>query len=160
MRPWPHWLPDAIKAHEGLHDGDKTTPILEPQRDPVGLWTLGWGHLWSMDPDAEPPEPITLEQADVYLDEDMREAQAIVDRYVQVPLTGGQYGALIDFAYNVGEVNFTNSTLLRVLNAGRHDEVPAQFRRWVYGAGSRRRLPGLVKRRENCVRMWKGEWAA
>lgn len=160
MRQWPNWLEQAVKDHEGLHDGDKSTPILEAQRDPVGLWTLGWGHLWSMDRNAEPPAPITHEQADAYLREDMLEAAAIVIKHVQVEITDNQYAALVDFAYNVGEGNFSSSTLLRVLNAGDYDAVPAQFRRWVFGAGSRRKLPGLVIRRNNCIQMWENAWPA
>ena len=41
--------------------------------------------------------------------------------------------------FNVGAGAFNNSTLLRLLNQGDYDEVPAQLRRWVHcnGAGPR-----------------------
>lgn len=54
--------------------------------------------------------------------------------------------ALIDFAYNCGVGNLRNSTLRRKVNAGKWEEVPAEFRKWVKGGG--KVLSGLVRRRE------------
>lgn len=34
---------DLVAHFEGLHDGNKATPALEPQMDPVGIWTVGFG---------------------------------------------------------------------------------------------------------------------
>ena len=33
-----------IQRFEGLHDSDRGTAVLEPQADPVGIYTVGWGH--------------------------------------------------------------------------------------------------------------------
>ena len=35
---------DLIKSFEGIPDGDPTTVNLDPYLDPVGIWTIGWGH--------------------------------------------------------------------------------------------------------------------
>lgn len=43
--------------------------------------------------------------------------------------------AALDFCYNVGVGNCTNSTLWRHLQNGRYDEVCQQFTRWRYAAG-------------------------
>jgi lysozyme len=38
---------DLIKGFEGLEDGDPTTVNLDPYLDPIGIWTIGWGHaIW------------------------------------------------------------------------------------------------------------------
>lgn len=78
-----------------------------------------------------------------------------VERYVKVPLNQNQFDALVSFVYNVGpgdpkrpkEGGFCNSTLLKLLNKGKYDAVPAQLNLWVKGGG--RVLPGLVKRRKD-----------
>ena len=34
-----------VQRFEGLHDGDRKTPlVLEPQADPIGIYTVGWGY--------------------------------------------------------------------------------------------------------------------
>ena len=60
--------------------------------------------------------------------------------------TPGQLGALVDFAYNCGVGNLRASTLRKRVNAGRWDDVPAEFRKWTRGGG--KVLRGLVRRRE------------
>lgn len=37
---------ELVKHFESLHDGDKSTKnILEPEMDPVGIWTVGYGRV-------------------------------------------------------------------------------------------------------------------
>jgi lysozyme len=60
--------------------------------------------------------------------------------------TPGQLGALVDFAYNCGVGNLRASTLRKRVNAGRWDDVPAEFRKW--NRGGSKVLRGLVRRRE------------
>lgn len=138
MRPVPPAAVALVKRFEGLR--------LAPYRDAAGFWTIGWGHLVSRDRHAPPPPELTEDEAEILLDRDLAERAAAVRRLVRVPLAGGQYGALISFAYNVGSGALQQSTLLRKVNAGDHAAVPAQFLRWVMAAGVR--LPGLVRRRQ------------
>jgi lysozyme len=57
----------------------------------------------------------------------------------------------------LGETNLKNSTLLKVLNENKHDEVPAQIRRWNKAGG--RVLEGLIRRREAEALLFEGkEW--
>ena len=65
---------------------------------------------------------------------------------VQVPLTQGQYDALVSFAYNLGLAALKSSTLLRLLNARNYAGAAAQFPRWNRAGG--KVLPGLTRRRE------------
>ena len=83
------------------------------------------------------------------LDKDTRTAHDGLVRYVRVPLTQGQYDALLSFTFNVGVGNLSRSTLLRKLNAaGTAQEcrgAAQEFSRWVYAGGQR--LRGLEARR-------------
>jgi GH24 family phage-related lysozyme (muramidase) len=51
----------------------------------------------------------------------------------------------VSFTYNEGAGRLQTSTLLKVLNAGKYEAVPAEFMKWVFGGGVK--LPGLVTRR-------------
>jgi hypothetical protein len=48
-----------------------------------------------------------------------------------------------------------SSSILRSVNAGRFDEVPAELRRYVHGRGVVGPVPGLIKRREDEIRLWQ-----
>ena len=57
--------------------------------------------------------------------QDLRRAQLAVMGLVTTALSDGQYAALCDFTYNVGARKLQNSTLLKAINAGEHERVPA-----------------------------------
>jgi lysozyme len=125
-----------IKSAEGLR--------LKAYPDPGtgGLpWTIGYGSTLGV----TRTMIITEAQAELMLAADLVRFERAVERLVQVPLTQGQFDALVSFTYNVGEGNFTKSTLLRKLNAGDSEGAAEQFSRWVNAGG--KVLPGLVKRR-------------
>jgi lysozyme len=48
-----------------------------------------------------------------------------------------------------------NSTLLKKLNNGEYDEVPAQIKRWTKANG--KELEGLIKRREAEALLFEGK---
>ncbi|WP_286917589.1 MULTISPECIES: lysozyme [Pseudomonas] len=125
-----------IKSAEGLR--------LKAYPDPGtgGLpWTIGYGSTSGVTRNMV----ITETQAEQMLAEDLVRFERIVERLVQVPVNQGQFDALVSFTYNVGEGNFTKSTLLRKLNASDTAGAAEQFSRWVHASG--KVLPGLVKRR-------------
>jgi len=132
-----------IKQHEGLR--------LNAYLDPVGVWTIGYGHT-----PAKRGQVITLEQANRLLIEDAATAERAVLRHVKVPLTQGQFDALVSFVFNLGEGRLKESTLLKKLNAGDYAGAASQFERWVYGkvSGLNVRLPGLIKRRNDERRLF------
>jgi lysozyme len=70
-----------------------------------------------------------------------------------VQLSQGQFDALVSFAYNVGVGAFGKSTLLKRVNAGRFEDVPAEFMKWTRGGGIE--LSGLVRRRRAEVKLWR-----
>lgn len=80
------------------------------------------------------------------LQEDTTYAGKAVARLVSVPLSQGQYDALVSFTFNCGPTNLAGSTLLRRLNAGQCREAAAEFLRWDRAKG--KRLRGLTERRK------------
>lgn len=109
---------------------------------PAGVWTIGYGHTKT----ARTGMMISLEQADKLLLEDLKIFEEAVRRLVTVPLNQNQFDALVSFVFNAGITAFTNSTLLKLLNAGNYIGASGQFSRWVYAG--KKVLPGLVSRRE------------
>jgi GH24 family phage-related lysozyme (muramidase) len=82
----------------------------------------------------------------------MASAQYTVMKHVHAPMTDGQFAALADFVFNVGSSNFSNSTLLKVVNENKDDQVRGQFQRWVMAGG--KSWTGLVKRREREISVY------
>lgn len=120
-------------------------PYLTAYRDPGGVPTIGWGHTG---PDVRMGLTITRQRAQDLFDQDLRDAESAVFRYVTVPLTQGQFDALVSFVFNVGAAGFSTSTLRRKLNARDYAGAAAEFDRWVYDKeASPDPLPGLVSRR-------------
>lgn len=123
--------------------------------DPLGHCTIGYGHLVHRGRcnGSEPPnfkDGITRAEALELLHEDAARFVRCVNKGVRVRLNQHQFDALVSFSYNVGCAAFTGSTLLRKLNQGRYDDVPAELMRWTNGG-----LPGLVRRRRAEGRLFR-----
>lgn len=148
---------ELVKQYEGIPDGNPATVAIDPYLDPVGIWTIGWGHAIRYGgrllrgaaehaaARALYPEGITREQAEALLRADLLDAGRDVLSLVRVPLDDAQLGALASFTFNLGLANLRASTLLKKLNAGDYAGAAAQFPRWVRAGGEV--LPGLVARR-------------
>lgn len=103
---------------------------------------------------------VTDEQMDNLLLQDLDPVEDIINRLVKVPLTQYQFDALASFTYNVGNGAFADSTLLRKLNMGLYNDVPAQMRRWnkVRVNGKLVTSRGLINRRESDIKLWENRW--
>jgi GH24 family phage-related lysozyme (muramidase) len=128
-----------IKEFEGL----RTTAY----RDPVGIWTIGYGHT-SM---AGPPQvyegmTITAAEAEAILQQDLDLFEQGVTDALTITTNENQFSAMVSFSFNVGLGAYRNSTLLRKHNAGDFAGAANEFLRWIYADGQI--LPGLVRRRE------------
>jgi len=89
---------------------------------------------------------VTQAQAEIFLVRDVAEAEAAVSRLVKVKLNQDQFDALVCFTYNLGQGNFSGSTLLSLLNQGHYDQVSTQLLRWNKDNG--RVIEGLTRRRK------------
>lgn len=103
-----------------------------PYDDGFGNMTVGYGHLILPGEDysagISQPDAVTLLRAD------MAKAAQIVRNEVGMPLNQGEFDALCDAVFNMG--NFLKgSTLLRLLNAGNTAGAEAQLARWDFAGG-------------------------
>ena len=115
---------------------------LTAYQDVKGIWTCGWGHVG---PEVVEGLTWTQDQADSQLVLDLTKAEHAVNTLVTVPLTQGQYDALVDFCYNCGIGAFSGSTMLRLLNAGQFDDAANEFQKWSHASGVV--VAGLLRRR-------------
>lgn len=111
-----------------------------PTKDDV--WTIGYGHTKGV----KPGMTITEEQAEIYLKEDVKWAEDAVNKLVKVKLNQNQFDALVSFVFNIGESQFSTSTMLRKLNVGDYEGASNEFPRWNKQKG--KVLNGLIRRRE------------
>mgnify|MGYP000461595003 FL=1 len=115
--------------------------------DAAGLPTIGYGHLLRPGEAEMFRRGISHEAAIALLIKDVEAAERSVLRLIAVPLTNGQFDALVSFTFNLGGGALQRSTLRRKVNREEHDNVPAEFLRWVWAGG--RKLKGLLKRRRS-----------
>ncbi len=130
---------NLIKKFEGKH--------LEAYLCPAGVPTIGYGHTGRVN-----GKPVALgmkiseKEAEDLLKKDLKMFEKGVLNCVKVPLSQGQFDALVSFSYNLGIGNLQKSTLLRLLNKKKYDEAAEQFKCWVKAGNTT--LNGLVKRRK------------
>lgn len=131
--------------------------------DSGGVPTIGIGHLLTRSERTSGKiiirgQPVdyrnglTEQQCWDLLDQDLDDTEKIINEAVTVLLNQNQFNALVSFAFNVGAAAFQNSTLLKLLNQGQYDQVPAQLRRWVKDSG--KIVQGLVNRRDKEIALW------
>lgn len=117
-----------------------------------GKVTVGFGHTNTA---SMKMKPITKRDGEALLKQDLREAEATVERLVKVDLTQNQFDALISFVFNVGAGALAKSTLLKLLNKGNYEAVPAQLMRWNKANG--KPLAGLTRRRQAEGVLWSDD---
>ena len=126
---------ELIKRFEGLR--------LKAYHDIVGVLTIGYGHTG-----LDVAEDMIIDQpaAEALLVLDVGRFEKGVEKSVQVPLTQGQFDALVSFAYNLGLGALRKSTLLKKLNAGDYAGASVEFERWNKAGG--KVVLGLTVRRK------------
>ncbi|KAH7084436.1 family 24 glycoside hydrolase [Paraphoma chrysanthemicola] len=132
-----------IKEFEGF--------VPSPAPDPIGLPTVGYGHLCQTSGCSEVPYsfPLSTTTASQLLASDLKAPQQTITLRTtsNVVLNANQYGALVSWAFNVGGGNVQSSTLLRRLNAGEapNTVIAQELPKWNQAGGQV--LAGLVRRR-------------
>ena len=127
---------ELARHFEGLH--------LRVYADPVGIPTIGYGHVCKAD-----QPPIDRAQADQWLVDDMLLATRVVVRLL--PGVGSNFltelrlAALADFVFNLGALRFQSSTLRRKLLDYDEQGAADEFPKWRMAGG--KILKGLVLRR-------------
>lgn len=112
-------------------------------KDSVGVWTIGIGHTAA----AGPPRPragmvISRAEVDELLSRDLVQYEKAVNDAVRVPLSQGQFDALISFCFNIGIGGLRRSTVVKRLNAGNYRGAADALMFWV-------KPPEIRSRRES-----------
>jgi GH24 family phage-related lysozyme (muramidase) len=129
---------ELIKVFEGFRG--------RAYRDPVGVWTIGYGHTSMAGlPDVRAGMVVSEAEASEILQRDVEMFARGVRERLTRKVSDQQFSALVSFAYNVGLGALAKSSVLRAVNAGDFEAVPRRLALWTKAGG--RTLPGLVRRR-------------
>lgn len=144
-----HMSQNGINALIKKFEGCK----LKAYKCPAGILTIGYGHTSAAgDPAVTEGMVITQQQAESMLSQDLVKYEVSVTKLVHQPLSQHEFDTLVDFCYNAGAKALADSTLLKKINAGEFDAVPAELMKWTKGDG--KVLPGLVHRRQDEGTWW------
>lgn len=141
MQTYGSWSESALPETSGF------IAVFEGKRNEAylceaGRWTIGYGHTKNVCPG----DVCTDEQAMDWLNEDVKETVNGLSRYVNVPVSIGEFIALTSLAFNVGVNRVARSKLLLKLNQGNREGASLEFLDFnlVNGKPS----AGLTKRRQ------------
>lgn len=126
---------------------------LKPYADPVGVWTIGYGHTEGVCRTTPPLKNVAAARRLLQRDLDRKYAPAV--RELRLPLRSGQFDALVSLVYNCGPgVVAPNTTIGAALR--RRDWKAAADAFLLYDHAGGKVLPGLTRRREAERRMFLG----
>jgi len=141
-----------IKHHEGVRQ--------KPYRCPAKLWTVGVGHvlypeqgkLKIDDRDGfalkiEDFRVFSMEEVDGILRTDLDRFERGVEKFCPVPLTQGQFDALVSFSFNVGLGTLQRSTLRQKVLRGDMEGASEELLKYCMAGG--KVLKGLLNRRKD-----------
>ena len=147
MNSWGMYSPavaaDFVKDLEGCE--------LKAYRCPAGVWTIGYGHTKGV----KEGDMISASEAEQLLVEDLTAIANDLNRLVNVPVTQGQYIALLSLAFNVGASWVKKSELLRKLNHRDYEGAAEEFDTFVLS--NNKVVEGLKRRRAAERNLFEGE---
>lgn len=121
-----------IKNFEGLR--------LKAYKCPAGVPTIGYGHTKNV----KMGDVITLEQANMYLLQDLKGSIFCVNEYDKIyNFTQNEFDALVSFTFNCGKGNLTKLT-----GKGTRSKALIGQKILQYNKAGGRVLNGLVRRRQ------------
>lgn len=129
-----------IKEFEGFRS--------EAYRDPVGIWTIGYGTTKAAGVGIDPKAGMTITEAEAekYLRRALDKFAEQIRPHIKRPTTPAEFGAMLSLAYNIGPGAFSGSTVLERFNAGDKAGAAEAFGWWNRAGG--KVLAGLVRRRK------------
>lgn len=129
-----------------MHISDRGLKLIEEfegcrltaYRDPVGVLTIGYGHTKGV----RVGQKITKEQAEEYLREDCKAAEAQVNKYQgKYQFNQNQYDALVSFAFNIGSID-------QLTDKGKRSIPVISQKILAYNHAGGYTLAGLTRRRQ------------
>jgi len=141
-----------IKHHEGVRQ--------KPYRCPAKLWMVGVGHVLYPEQgklkiderdgvrlnDAD-NRTFSMEEVNAILKSDLARFERGVVLFCPVPLTGGQFDALVSFSFNVGLGTLQRSTLRQKVLRGDMEGAAEELLKYCKAGG--KILKGLENRRKD-----------
>ena len=141
---------EMIKHHEGVR--------FKPYQCPAKLWTIGVGHVlypnqgkmpidqrsgYALHP--EDNRAFSKDEVNAILRADLARFEKGVATYCPVPLTQGQFDALVSFSFNVGLGTLQRSTMRQKVIRGDMAGAAEELLKYCMAGG--KILKGLQKRR-------------
>ncbi len=132
------WLVDFVKEKEGFRE--------KAYQDSVGVWTVGYGTTRLNGKKVTSSDSLSHKQAQQKLEEEL---QDFLDHVVAFnekhnrDWNNKQVAALTSFIYNLGK-----RALKQVTDDGKRDDATIAAKMKLYYNAGGKKLPGLVKRRE------------
>jgi len=121
----------------------------------AGVWTIGVGHTSAAgEPAVCEGMTITANESAAILARDLAAFELGVERMLEVDVSQNQFDVLVSFAFNCGLGALKKSTLLKRVNEGNFDAVPAELMKWTKAGG--KEVAGLVRRRRAEAKLWRG----
>lgn len=111
---------------------------LKAYQDWVGVWTIGCGMTYypGTGKKVQSGDTITQAQCDSMFLALVKDFELAVTTAIKVPLNQNQFNALVSMCYNIGTTGFSNSTLVKRINAkASPDLIKAAFLMWVKAGG-------------------------
>lgn len=156
----------SLYAPRGVNLASEDKSKIYSYVDPVGLLTIGYGHLIT---DAEKKTGVitikgvavkyanglTMTQVMDLKRQDLVRFEAALNKHVKVPLTQNMVDALVSWSFNVGagRLDPANSTLVRLLNQKNYAGAANEFIKWNKAGG--KVLAGLTRRREAEAKLFR-----
>ena len=141
-----------IQHHEGVRQ--------RPYRCPAKLWTVGVGHVLypehgklkieeraNLPLRPEDERIFSMDEVNAILRNDLDRFERGVEKFCPVPLTQGQFDALVSFSFNVGLGTLQRSTLRQKVLRGDTEGAAEEFLKYCLAGG--KILRGLQNRRKD-----------
>lgn len=140
---------NLIKSFEELR--------LHSYKDDAGVNTIGYGSTrYATGRPIGPNDTITEVVADILLTQKIHQNDVIMNHLIRVPINQNKWDSISSLMYNIGDGAFSESTLLRLLNAGDDLGASKQFIRWdkITVKGKKISSPGLLNRRKKETKLF------
>lgn len=138
-------LPDAINIIKEF-EGFESQAYIDTDGTPV----IGYGLSKIAGTPVQIGDRISPKEADLALNDQLKEIQQTLDRTITVNLSHRQLSAIASLSFNVGVDFIGKSTLIAKLNAGDYNGAADEFLRWDKAnvGGRLVQMPGLARRRK------------
>lgn len=110
---------DLLKRRTGL--------TLNARQDGAGLWFIGYAHYG----DVHEGMTITQDEAQAKLEHEIGRYETQLAGMLQVPVSQGQWDALLLLVFDYGLMRIRSSILIRLVNSGDVERAADEFLKWI-----------------------------